>query len=353
LIFRVFNQDLDTINNQQLKFKGSFVEHKHLSLEERHYIDIQLKNKSSLSAIAKALNRSQGTITKEIQRNSGKRGYRHKQAHSLALKRLSSKQIPTKMTDEMKGHIDEMLITHQWSPEQIVGRLKVEKNISLHHETIYRYVIINKERGGVLYKNLRHSNKTYRKRSSTQGRYIGIPNRVDIDQRPEVINNRERVGDWEGDLIIGANHKGAIVTLDERKSKLRLAFPINNKLSSLTTEAIILLLTPFKSFAKSITFDNGREFAKHGEMVESLECETFFAKPYHSWERGQNENANGLLRQYFPKGMELIDIAVEEVLRAVNKLNSRPRKCLGFRTPYEAFNELTGLDGRMLVMGIL
>ena len=328
------------------------MKHKHLSLEERHYISIELKNKSSMNAIAKALKRSQGTISKEIQRNTGKRGYRYKQAHSWALERLSNKQVPTKMTTELISTINDMLCVNQWSPEQIAGRLKSDTNISLHHETIYRHVIADKENGGLLYQNLRHWGKTYRKRSSSQGRYIGIPNRIDINERPEIINNRERVGDWEGDLIVGAHHKGAIVTLDERKSKLRLAFPINNKLSDLTTNAITLLLTPFKSFVESITFDNGREFAKHTQIAEKLDCKTYFAKPYHSWERGQNENANGLLRQYFPKGMELIDIAVEEVLRAVDKLNSRPRKCLGFKTPYEVFSELTGLDGRMLAMGI-
>ena len=328
------------------------MKHKHLSLEERHYISIELKNKSSMNAIAKALKRSQGTISKEVQRNTGKRGYRYQQAHALALGRLCSKQVATKMSDSIIASINDMLITNQWSPEQIAGRLKVKKNISLHHETIYRYILLDKGRGGFLYTHLRHSNKTYRKRSSSQGRYIGIPNRVDIDERSEIINNRERVGDWEGDLIIGANHKGAIVTLDERKSKIRLAFPINNKLSSLTTEAIISLLTPFKALVKSITFDNGREFAKHTEIAKSLACDTFFAKPYHSWERGQNENANGLLRQYFPKGMELVNIAIDDVLKAVDKLNSRPRKCLGFKTPYEVFSELTGLDARMLAMGI-
>lgn len=305
-----------------------------------------------MNAIAKALNRSQGTISKEIQRNTGKRGYRYKQAHSLALKRLSSKQIPTKMTTELISSINDMLSIEKWSPEQIAGRLKRDKNISLHHETIYRHIMIDKENGGLLYKNLRHYGKTYRRRSSPQGRHIGIPNRVDIDERPEIVNSRERVGDWEGDLIIGSNHKGAIVTLDERKSKLRLAFPINNKLADLTTHAITLLLTPFKMVVESITFDNGREFAKHSEIAQELDCKTYFAKPYHSWERGQNENANGLLRQYFPKGMELVDIALEEVLKAVDKLNSRPRKCLGFKTPYEVFSELTGLDGRMLAMGI-
>lgn len=328
------------------------MKHKHLSLEERHYISIELKNKSSMNAIAKALKRSQGTISKEVQRNTGKRGYRYQQAHSLATNRLTNKQIPTKMTTELIATINDKLSVEKWSPEQIAGRLKIEKNISIHHETIYRHIIADKENGGLLYKHLRHSNKTYRKRSSSQGRYVGIPNRVDIDERPEIINSRKRVGDWEGDLIVGAHHKGAIVTLDERKSKLRLAFPINNKLSDLTTNAITLLLTPFKRVVESITFDNGREFAKHTKIAQELGCKTYFAKPYHSWERGQNENANGLLRQYFPKGMELIDIAVEEVLKAVDKLNSRPRKCLGFKTPYEVFSELTGLNGRILVMGI-
>ena len=328
------------------------MKYKRLSLEERHYIDIELKKKSSMNAIAKALGRRQGTISKEIQRNTGKRGYRYKQANSLALRRLASKLVPTKMTADTLVDIEYMLINNQWSPEQIAGRLKIEKGISLHHETIYRYVIADKENGGTLYKHLRHSNKTYRKRSSSQGRHIGIPDRTDIDERPEIINNRERIGDWEGDLIIGANHKGAIVTLDERKSKIRLAFPIKSKLSSLTTEAIIFLLAPFKDLVKSITFDNGREFAKHMEVAQSLGCKTYFAKPYQSWERGQNENANGLLRQYFPKGMELVDVAVEEVLKAVDKLNLRPRKCLLFKTPYEVFSELTGLDGRMLAMGI-
>jgi len=298
------------------------------------------------------LHRTQGTISKEIQRNTGKRGYRYKQAHSLALQRVSAKQSVTKMTPDMIAHITAMLTIQQWSPEQIARRLKSEFDSSIHHETIYRYIIADKANGGTLYKHLRHSSKTYRKRSSSQGRYIGIPNRVDIDQRPEVINNRQRVGDWEGDLIVGANHKGAIVTLDERKSKLRLAFPINKKLAELTTNAITLLLAPFKDIVESITFDNGREFAKHTTIAQALSCKTYFAKPYHSWERGQNENANGLLREYFPKGMELIDIAVEEVLKAVDKLNSRPRKCLGFKTPYEVFMELTGLDGRMLAVGI-
>ncbi|MDT8424910.1 MAG: IS30 family transposase, partial [Methyloprofundus sp.] len=226
---------------------------------------------------------------------------------------------------------------------------KQENVISLHHETIYQHVLADKKAGGELYKHLRHQKKTYRKRYGSAHNRTGIPNRVDIDERPEIANNRERIGDWEADTIIGKNHKGAIVTLDERKSKLRLAFPLAGKKAQGVFEATTFLLDPIKNFVKTITFDNGKEFTLHEKIAKSLECETYFAKPYHSWERGQNENANGLLRQYFPKEMELVDVTIKQVFRAVDKLNSRPKKCLGFKTPYEVFEELTGIDVKNLL----
>jgi len=156
------------------------------------------------------------------------------------------------------------------------------------------------------------------------------------------------VGDWELDTIIGKNHKGAIVTLDERKTKLRLAYPLPGKKAHHVKEAIIKLLSPLKDWVKTTTSDNGKEFSYHREFSQALDCDAYFAKPYHSWERGQNENANGLLRQYFPKSMELVDIPVSAVFAAVDKLNSRPRKCLGFRTPYEVFEDLTGINIKKL-----
>jgi len=330
------------------------MKHKHLSLEERYYIEIALKKGNSQNMISKALNRSQGTISKEISRNKGERGYRYKQADRLANARHKEKPKNIKMTDEIKLFIKEQLESNQSSPEQIVGRLKKVQNLSLHHESVYRYIIQDKRDGGELYLHLRHKQKPYRKRygSASTNSAKGIPDRVDIDERPEIINNRQRVGDWEGDTVIGAKHKGAIVTLDERVSKLRLALPMVGKLALDTKEAIIELLEPIKPFVKSITFDNGKEFAKHKDIANSLECDTYFAKPYHSWERGQNENANGLLRQYFPKGMSFVDIARKEVIEAVHKLNSRPRKCLNYATPYEVFRELTGIDAIILVKGI-
>ena len=223
----------------------------------------------------------------------------------------------------------------------IVGN---KNHISVHHETIYQYILADKKAGGTLYLHLRHQNKTYRKRYGNARNRSGIPNRIDIDQRPAIANQRQRVGDWEGDTIIGKAHKGAIVTMDERVSKLRLAFPLAAKKAQHVADAIKLLLKPIKQYVHTFTFDNGKEFTKHEQIADSLECSTYFAKPYHSWERGQNENANGLLRQYFPKSMELINISIKNVFQAVHKLNSRPRKCLDYKTPYEVFNELTGIN---------
>jgi len=324
--------------------------YKHLSLEERYYIEISLKNEESYSTIAESLNRSQCSITREITRNTGLRGYRHKQAHKMAMERHQLKLKAVKLTDAVKLTISD-LIKEDWSPEQICGWLKKENKLSLHHETIYQYILEDKTSGGDLYKHLRHQNKTYRKRygSSNKRSKNGIPDRVDIDERPDIVNNRERVGDWEADTIIGKNHRGAIVTLDERKSKLRLAMPTGTKAARSVTDAIKLLFTPIQAFIKTVTFDNGKEFAYHKEIASTLNCETYFAKPYHSWERGQNENANGLLRQYFPKSMELIDTTKKDVFDAVHKLNSRPRKCLGYKTPYEAFEELTGISQKEII----
>jgi IS30 family transposase len=318
--------------------------YKHLNLAERYYIEISLRSEASHEEIASALSRSQGSITREINRNTGLRGYRHNQAQKMTDERHKNKHKPVKLTNEVKLMIDGF-ITDDWSPEQVCGWLDKEQIIRLHHETVYQYLLTDKYSGGNLYKHLRHQNKTYRKRygASNSRTKNGIPDRVDIDKRPDAANNRERVGDWEADTIIGKNHRGAIVTVDERKSKLRLAAPTGSKTARAITDGINGLLSPLKKCIKTITFDNGKEFAYHKEIASTLSCSTYFAKPYHSWERGQNENANGLLRQYFPKSMELIDVTCDEVFAAVHKLNSRPRKCLGYKTPYEAFEELTGI----------
>ena len=264
------------------------MKHKHLSQEERYYIEISLKQGISQNTISKALNRSQGTISKEIKRNSGANGYRHKQANRFANERHLVKPKAIKLTDDVKLYIKEELESHQSSPEQIAGRLKKEKDISIHFETVYRYILKDRADGNELYLHLRHKQKPYRKRYGSNCINIskGIPNRVDIDERPDIVNDRLKVGDWEGDTVIGAKHKGAIVTLDERVSKLRLALPMVGKFALDTKDTIIELLSPIKEFVKSITLDNGKEFVKHKDMAKSLDCDTYFAKPYHSWQRG-------------------------------------------------------------------
>ncbi len=239
-------------------------------------------------------------------------------------------------------------IEQDWSPEQVAGRLKREGVVTLHHETIYQYILTDKKTRGTLYQHLRPQTKTYRKRYGSPRNRTGIPNRVAIEQRPEAAKHRQRVGDWEADTLIGPHHQGAIVTLDDRKSKLPLAAPLAGKKAESVKDAIVALLRALKAHVKTITFDNGKEFAQYETLAKELECDTYFAKPYHSWERGQNENANGLLRQYFPKTMTLIDVTTQQVLEALHKLNNRPRKCLGFRTPAEVFMELTGLDANNL-----
>lgn len=321
----------------------------HLSLEERHYIEIQRKEGISMNKIAKALGRAQSTLSRELGRNTGQRGYRHKQAHRVAQERHQEKPKSIKLTDDIKRRISHD-IRSDWSPEQVAGRLEQQGVIKLHHESIYQFILEDKKTGGTLYKHLRHQKKTYRKRYGSAHNRTGIPNRVGIEHRPEIANDRGRVGDWEADTIIGKNHKGAVVTMDERKTKLRVAVPLPGKKAKAVKQAMVSSLKPLKKFVKTITYDNGKEFVEHEAVAKDLGCDSYFATPYHSWERGQNENANGLLRQYFPKSMELDNVSEQEVIIAVDKLNSRPRKCLGFMTPYEAFKESTGIDARK-VMG--
>lgn len=319
----------------------------HLSLAERHYIEIEHNRGTCQKKIGQALNRSQSTISREIRRNHGARGYRHKQANEKAQARHRVKPKAVKRTDPIKQQIDERL-ERRWSPEQIAGRFKAQGMVRLHHETIYQYIARDKRQGGLLYTHLRHQNKRYRKRYGAAHARTTIPNRVAIDERPQAANERMRIGDWEADTMIGKQHQGVLITLDERKSKVRLAAPLASKKAQGVKDAMIELLQPIRTFVKTITFDNGKEFTMHEQVAKQLQCATYFAKPYHSWERGQNENANGLLRQYFPKSMALIDVTVQQVAQAVDQLNNRPRKCLAYKTPYEAFQQITGVNLRRL-----
>jgi IS30 family transposase len=228
----------------------------------------------------------------------------------------------------------------QWSPEQISGRLKRE-GFYISHETIYKYVWKDKRQGGSLYKELRHQGKKYNKRSKgTAGRGC-IPGRVDIDKRPSVVEEKTRLGDWELDTIIGAEHKGAIVSMVERTSKLTMLAQIPYKTAEKVEQALLERLKPVKDFVHTMTADNGKEFANHQKVSLELEAGFYFAKPYHSWERGLNEHTNGLVRQYLPKERRLDDLSKADLEKIEVLLNNRPRKVLNYETPLEVFNRLT------------
>jgi len=251
--------------------------------------------------IASALGRSQSTVSRELRRNRGQRGYRHQQAHSKAQQRHAYKAKAVKLTPALVSNID-ALLEQQWSPEQISGRLTQEGQASVCHETIYQNVLKDKCAGGKLYLNLRRHTKTYRKRyGSSTGSVKGIPNRVDIDERPDVVNQRIRLGDWEADTMIGKGHKGALVTLDKRKSKLRLAFPVANKTAEAVTDSIITLLDGFKEWVFTLTFDNGKEFAKHEQVAQAISCKTFSPNLTIRGSAGKMRTPTGCYANTFPR----------------------------------------------------
>ena len=196
---------------------------------------------------------------------------------------------------------------------------------------------LTKKQGGSLYQYLRHKGKRYNKRvTSTAGRGC-IPNRVGIEKRPEIVDKKERIGDWEGDTIIGAGHQGVILTYVDRYSKYLIAEIVGNKTMDLTTAATIKRFKQLPHPVHSITYDNGKEFAGHVKISKALKTGCYFANPYHSWERGLNEHTNGLIRQYLPKSTDLTTVSRKSLREIENEINNRPRKVLNYKTPSEVF----------------
>lgn len=306
-----------------------------LTQEERYNIYALKKAGFSNVGIAKELKRDRATIGRELERNKGQKGYRPKQAEALAKEREQSKKRRN-IGEETISYIQEK-IKLKWSPEQISGRIKREGISSVSHETIYKYLEEDKKEGGELYLNLRHKNKPYKKRYGSNDKRGQIPNRRSIEERPSIVEDKTRIGDVEIDLVIGKHHKQAIVTVVDRKSKFTLIQKISSKKALEVKEALISMMRPFKDKIHTITSDNGKEFAKHEAIAKALDSDFFFCHPYSSWERGLNENTNGLIRQFFPKGSEFTHITKEQIIEVQNNLNYRPRKTLGYKTPAEVF----------------
>jgi len=315
---------------------------KHLTREQRYTIFVMKEKGKSNTEIAQYIGVHKSTIGRELKRNSDARNqqYRYELAQRKYEKRKAEKPHHTVLTKEIKLLIEEKLSKDKWQPEQISNRLKKEGVHMVSTVTIYRYICQDKKLGGSLYKHLRRK-KPYRKLKGLYSDNRGvIKDRVDISLRPEIVDKKERFGDLEIDTIIGANHKGALLTINDRctghvwikkltgKDAEELASKANDKLS------------PFAKHIHTITGDNGKEFAEHKKIAKELNIIFYFAKPYHSWQRGANENTNGLIRQFFPKGTDFNNITDQQVQIVETLLNNRPRKRLDYLTPKEKLENL-------------
>ena len=308
----------------------------HLTQYQRSQIQVLKSTGSKQSEIAAAIGVNASTISRELRRNTGGNGYRHQHAQRLATaRRFEASSTPTKMTEGMISYIEEKITKEQWSPEQISGVLAAN-DTPVSHTRIYQHIWQDRLSGGSIYTHLRSKGKKYNYKGGKKAGRGCIPDRVDISERPKVVESKARLGDWEGDTIVGANHKGAIVSMVDRKSKFTLLALVEKASAKNVNRAII---SSFKRYTnlpkKTTTFDNGKEFSKHNALTRKLGMPCYFATPYHSWERGLNEHTNGLVRQYLPKKTDFHAIDENTVLEIEDKLNNRPRKVLGYRTPLE------------------
>lgn len=311
--------------------------YKQLTSEQRYTISVLLQNRTKQKEIAKAINVSPSTVSREIRRNSGVRGrYNWETAQANAVQTKRKKPGNHSIDKEVMEEARHLLVTEQWSPEQISGVLaKDGKYIS--HETIYRMIRKDKAEGGTLYKHCRH--KLKRRARPVGGRRISIPNRTSISERPAEVDGK-RFGDFEMDTIVGRGNHGAIVTLIERSTNMLFMRKLKKgKNAKELARTVIHLLSPFKEHVKSITTDNGTEFACHEMIGKSLGVTIYFADPYASWQKGAIENANGLIRQYVPKTETFEHVSHQQITKYSKKINMRPRKKLEFKTPHECFYE--------------
>jgi IS30 family transposase len=290
--------------------------------------------------IAQHLRVHPSTVSRELNRNTGQRGYRPKQAHRLAAERRQNARKAIKMTPETIAYIESQ-IRLEHSPEQIAGRMKVDPHYVGHtvsHERIYQHIWQDKADGGRLYQKLRIAgHKKKRKRYGKHDFRGQIPNRVGIEQRPQIAAAKQRIGDWEADTLIGKYHRGAVISLVERKSQFTVLGQVRHKTAEAVQRQMVHRLRPHRRRIHTITADNGREFSGHESIADKLQAKFYFAPPYQAWQRGLNEQVNGLIRQYLPKQTDLRYVTNDRLRFIMDRLNHRPRKTLGFKTPYEVF----------------
>ncbi len=308
-----------------------------LTHPERSPISALKSTGRSQRPMADQLGRDVSTISRELRRNRGQRGDRHQPAQGKATSwRRAASAVPWKMTPERWAVVEDRLQAG-WSPEQIAGRFQQQGEVMAGREWIYPSVRADRPAGGDLDRCLRRRGK---KPNGRGGRHAGrghLPGRVDIAERPAIGEAKGRIGDWELDLIMGVKHRGAWISWGDRASKYLVLVGVAGKTAAAVTEAIVRRMGPIRDRVHTCTADNGKEFAGHREVAKALGADFYFATPYHSWERGLNEHTNGLVRQSFPKGTDFRQVTASQVQAVEERINRRPRKMLGVRTPQEVF----------------
>ena len=313
----------------------------HLTVEQRYTIDVMIRNGYKQKDIAKAINKDKSVVSRELKRNKDMRSgeYRYDLAQRKYDKRNKDKPKRILFTPEVQQNV-ESLLKEDYSPEQIVGTLKKQNKETVSVERIYQHIWDDKKQKGELYLHLRNKGRRYRKRGNLKDNRGIIKNRIGIENRPEIVEERNRFGDLEVDLIIGKNHNQAILTICDRASGMLKMRKVKSKQAKEVGVALVEELEDWKPYIKTITADNGKEFADHEYVAESLNIDYFFARPYHAWERGSNENLNGLIRQYFKKASDFTIITDEQVKEIEKKLNNRPRKRFQFENPIFVMDNL-------------
>ena len=309
--------------------------YRRLTREQRYTIEAMKRNDREQKEIAETIGVHPSTVSRELRHLGGfPGGY-----CSIAAQRdaESREWKGYRVPEETMELVDEKLRAEQWSPEQISGSM-AKKGIRVSHETIYMRIYRDKAAGGDLHKNLRHRCKSYHKRGSEREKRGRLKNQVMIDERPVVVDERSRIGDWEMDTVIGRPGGPVLVTMVERYSRYTLISLAASKEACEVGAAILEAMGRHRDKVLTTTYDNGKEFALHELLGEILGADAYFAHPYHSWERGLNENTNGLIRQYFPKGTDFAQVTKAQVAEVEMKLNSRPRKCIDFKTPHDIFD---------------
>lgn len=318
----------------------------HLTMNERETISRMLYAGESQGAIARKLSRAPSTISREIRRNASREGYLAHLAHAKAATRRRQRPLVRKLDRPEVGDYVRRRLASCWSPDQIAGRSKRDASRNpkrqVSHQTVYDWI----NRQGDYRAHWEQFLRFRGRRRKSGDRRGQIPRQVHVDRRPKIVDERRRYGDWEGDTVVGSRGQGGMLTYVDRKSGYLVAGKINNRRSeTVVRRSKALFESVPERLRHTVTFDNGKEFSEHERLARQLDVKIYFADPYCSWQRGTNENTNGLLRQFFPKGTDFREVSYHQVNQAIDLINDRPRKRLGYRTPREVLgNRLDPCD---------